>query len=409
VKRGSKVQVRFAGPQVDGVAPVEVQAPADPTIEAIQVAPKGPNGLHGWPVMLPLSELDEEMEKEPNNDPKQANRIAVPGAITARFEQIDDVDYFIFKAQKGKRYVIEAQAMEQHLPTEVDLVVKNDKGAQILASNPQLAPRLDFTAAADGDYTIEAKHLHKWGGPDEVYRLTVTPYEPGFSLTLNLDRWDAPSGGTVSIPIFAQRAGYTGAIEVSVLGAKGLSGSVTIPAGPAKPPNVPSAVLPIKVDDLPIGPLSFAIVGKATVDGKTVTRLASARAIVAAGMANLPVPPRPMYTQLGLAVTEKPPFALAAKFDAATVPPGKPITATITITRQPDFMGEVTLTFQGLPPTVKVMPVKVPATDSSAKVTLTLPANFKLGSALVTFVGTTKHNGRDWLVRAAPVQMVVKK
>jgi hypothetical protein len=408
-KRGSKVQVGFSGPSVEGVASVEVQVPAESTVEAVQVAPKGPSGLYGWPVTLLVSDLDEQMEKEPNNDPKQANRLNVPGAVTARFEQKDDTDCFVFKAEKGKRYIVEAHALEHHSPTEVHMVLKNDKGAQVLASNPQLAPRLDFTAPADGDYTVVVEHLHSWGGPDEVYRLTVTPYAPGFSLTLNLDRWDVAPGGTVSIPIFAQRAGYNGPIEVSVLGPKGLSGIVTIPAGPPKPPTVPLAVLPLKLDEMPSGPLSFAIQGKATIDGKAVAHLASVRNIVAPGMANLAVPPKAMFTQLGLAVTEKPPFSLAAVFDAPSVPPGKEITATVTVTRQPGFMGEVTITFQGLPPAVKVTPVKVPAAMTSAKVTLTLPANMKLGPVLVTFVATTKHDGRDWLVRAAPVQMLVKK
>ena len=79
-KRGSKTKVSFTGPTVDGVAPVEVQAPTDPTVTAIQVAPRGANGLYGWPVMLALSDLDEQLEKEPNDDPGKANRIAVPGA-----------------------------------------------------------------------------------------------------------------------------------------------------------------------------------------------------------------------------------------------------------------------------------------------------------------------------------------
>src|SRR6202030_2734489 len=115
------------------------------------------------------------------------------------------------------------------------MTLRNDKGAQVLASNPQLAPRLDFTAPADGDCTIAVEHLHSWGGPDEVYRLTVTPYAPAFSLTLAIDRWDIAPGGSISIPVFAGRAGYNGPIEVSVAGVKGLAGTVTIPAGPPKP------------------------------------------------------------------------------------------------------------------------------------------------------------------------------
>src|SRR5262249_43309000 len=146
VKRGSKTKVAFTGPQVEGVAPVEVTAPTDQAIDAVQVAPKGANNLHGWPVMLHLSDLDEQVEKEPNDDPKQPNRITVPGAITGRFEKKDDVDNYVFKTEKGKRFTIEVHTTEHLSPSEVVVTVKNDKGAQILASNAMAAPKLDFTA-----------------------------------------------------------------------------------------------------------------------------------------------------------------------------------------------------------------------------------------------------------------------
>jgi hypothetical protein len=240
----------------------------------------------------------------------------------------------------------------------------------------------------------------------------VTPYAPAFGLTLAIDRWDAAPGGTVSIPIFAQQAGYAGAIEVSVTGAKGLSGTLTIPAGKPKPPNQAAGTLVIKVDDnVPSGPLTFAIQGKAKIDGKDVTVLASARNVIAVGMGNLSVPPRPMYTQLALAVLDRPPFALAMKFEAASVAPGAAIDCTISVTRQSGFAGEVAVAFAGLPPGVKPAPaaVKIPGNMASTKVKLTLPANAKLMPFLVSITGTAKHNGRDWTARAGPVQMLVKK
>jgi hypothetical protein len=408
-KRGSKAAIRFTGPTVDGVAPVEVQIPTDPLVTAVQVAPRGANGLYGWPVMLSISDLDEQLEKEPNNDPGKANRIAVPGAITARFEQKDDVDNFVFSAKKGKRYTIEAHAAEHLSPTEVYMVLKNDKGAEILKSNPMVAPKLDFTAPADGDFTLAVEHLHSWGGPDEVYRLTVTPYEPDFSLTLNIDRFVIAPGGTVSIPIFATRAGYNGAIDVSVAGAKGLSGTVAIPAGPAKPPNQPSATLNVKADELPPGPVVFSLQGKGVVDGKPVVRLLSVRNLLAAAMGNLPVPPQTMYHQVGLAVLEKPPFALTAKFDAPAVQPGKSITATVTAVRQPGFTAEIVVTATGLPPNAVAKPAKIPAGMNEVKVTIDLKPNVPPGKPVVTFQGAAKHVGRDYSAAAAGLAIVVEK
>lgn len=411
VKRGTKTPVRFAGPQVEGVAPVEVQAPTDPLIEAVQVAPKGPNGLHGWPVLLHLSDLDEQLEKEPNNDPKQANRIAVPGAITARFEEKDDVDHFVITAKKGQRLAIEIHAVEHLSPTEVYAVLKNDKGAQVAAVNPSQASKIDFTAPADGDYTLAVEHLHSWGGPDEVYRVTVTPFQTDFTLALNMDRWDVLPGGKVAIPIFVTRTGYNGPIEVSVVGGKGLSGTVTLPAGAPKP-NTPAGNLEVKAEDLlPAGQVSFVLQGKATVDGKPVVRLASVRGVVSTAMSNLALPPRAAYTQLSMAIKERPPFTVAMRFEAKEAQVGKPVSATVTIAPVPGYAEEVTLSFEGLPPGVKpeLVGVKAEPGGTAIRVTWVVPEGAKMGANAVVAVGTGKFAGREWVMRAPPATVVVKK
>ena len=202
IKRGAKATVRFTGPLVDGVAPVEVAAPADPAVQALWVTPRGANGLYGWPVSLALSDLDEALEQEPNNDPVHANRLAVPGAVTGRFEQKGDVDVYAFAAKKGTRYAIDAQTHELGSPTDVYMTVRDAKNNQILATDPMKDPHLDFTPPADGDYFLAVEHLQYWAGPEEVYRVTVVPYQPGFELSLGLDRYNAAAGGSVGVPVF---------------------------------------------------------------------------------------------------------------------------------------------------------------------------------------------------------------
>ena len=66
-----------------------------------------------------------------------------------------------------ERIIIEAVTQELNSPTEVYLTLKDAKGAQIQATNPAAAPRLDFPVPADGDYYLVAEHLHYWGGPGD--------------------------------------------------------------------------------------------------------------------------------------------------------------------------------------------------------------------------------------------------
>ena len=409
-KRGSKVSVHFAGPNVEGVAPVEVTAPTDPTVESLSIAPRGASGLHGWPVRLALSDLEETLEKEPNNEAAKANRISVPGAVTARFEQKGDVDYFVFALKKGTRTIIEAQTQELGSPTEVYMTLHDAKGAQLQASNPAAAARLDFTPPADGDYSLRVEHLHLWGGPDEVYRVTVTPFEPGFDLTVGLDRFNVEQGGKLSIPVLAPRRDFGGPIEISVVGPKDISGQLAVAAGKAPPANQPIGTLVVNVGpDVPIGPYAFHIQGKATINGKAVTRLASVRNSVSQGLANLPLPPRDTLTSIGLAVTEKPPFALMAKLDAASYMPGKTATLTVTATRTAGFTAEIALSAAGMPPGVTAMLKPIPANQSEVKLTLTLTPQTKVGQANLIVTGKAKHQGRDVTSATPVVPLVIKK
>src|SRR5207247_8977916 len=65
IKRGSKAGIKFAGPTVDGVAPVEITAPTDPNIDTLWIAQKGANGLPGGPVAVPHNVLDQTVEQAP--------------------------------------------------------------------------------------------------------------------------------------------------------------------------------------------------------------------------------------------------------------------------------------------------------------------------------------------------------
>lgn len=409
-KRGSKVAVHFAGSNVDGVSPVEVMTPTDPAVESLSIAPRGPSGLHAWPVRLALSDLDETMEKEPNNEAAKANRIPVPGAVTARFERKGDIDYFVFALKKGTRTIIEAHTQELGSPTEVYMTLHDTKGAQLQASNPAAAARLDFTPPTDGDYSLRVEHLHLWGGPDEVYRVTVTPFEPSFDLAVGLDRFNVEQGGKLSIPVLAPRRDFGGPIEITVVGPKGISGQLTVAAGKAPPANQPIGTLVVNVaPDVSIGPYAFHIQGKATINGKAVTHLASVRNSVSQGLANLPLPPRDTLTSIGLAVTEKPPFALTAKLDAASYMPGKTATLTVTAARAAGFTAEIDLSAAGLPPGVTAMLKPIPANQSEVKLTLTLTPQVKVGQANLIVTGKAKHQGRDVTSATPVVPLVIKK
>jgi hypothetical protein len=409
-KRGARARISFAGPAVEGAAPVVVDAPNDAALNVLWVSPKSAAGLHGWPVPLALSDHDEAVEMEPNNDPKSANRIAVPGGISGRFQQSDDTDYYVFAAKKGQKLAIEAHTLEYYSPTLVHMVLKNARtAAEIAKSNPQVAPpadqRIDFTAPDDGDFLLEVTHLHFAGGPSESYRITVRPAAPGFDVVLPNERFDVAPGGAAAIPVQIVRKGYTGPIELSTRGRPGLSGTATIKAG-----KNAAILLVVAKTDLPMGAYQFQILGKATIDKQTIVQAAGAKAKVVQALNGLAYPPMHLQSFVALAVKERAPFTLAIKMDPPEGVPGGKANVVITATRDPGFDEEITLSPPtGLPPTIP--PPKAVAAIGKGKTETSFPldlnAKTPFGEYFVFVAAKTKHEGKEVAGAAPPLMLVL--
>lgn len=409
-KRGTKAKVGFAGPAVEGIAPIDVEVPSDPAINVIWVAPKSAAGLHGWPVPLVLSDNDEAGETEPNNDIKQANRVAVPGGVTGRFQRGDDVDFYLFSAKKGQKLAIEAQTIQYYSPSLVLMILRNAKtGAEIGRSNPQ-APlpgdqKIDFTAADDGDYVLEVQHLHFAGGPSESYRITFLPPANSFDIVLPNERFDVAPTGVAAIPVQVVRKGYTGPIELTAAGHPGLTGTATLKAGQ----NAGILMVAAKAD-VPMGAYQFKVVAKATVDGLAVTRAAGAKEQVMLALNGLAYPPMHLESFVAIAVKEKAPFTLAIKMDPPEGVPGGTAKVTITATREAGFDEEITL----IPPTG--LPATIPAPKTVAAIAkgktetsfpLDLNVKTPMGEYFIFVTAKTKHQGKELSGATPPLMLVL--
>ena len=407
-KRGTKAKLGFTGPAVEGIAALDVDVPADASQIVHWVAPKGASGLHGGPVQLLLSDLDENAEQEPNDDPKKAQRITVPCGISGRFHQGNDVDCFVFAAKKGQKLTIEAQTLELFSPSLVQMYVKNSKGAEVAKSNPSAPPpgdqKIDFTAAEDGDFVLEVQHLYFFGGHSETYRVTLRTPTVGFDVNLPNERFDVSPSGAAAVPVQIVRKGYTGPIELSAQGQSGLSGTATLKTG-----QNAGILLVIAKGDLPMGAYQFQVVAKATIDGKTVVQSASAGAIASQSLNGLKYLPLHLPRALALAVKEKAPFSLAIKMDPPEAVPGSKAMVTVTATRDPGFVDEITLNPPtGLPPTVPVPKFGAIAKDKT-EISFPLDVNAKtpIGEYFVLLSAKTKHQGKEYAAAAPPLLLTV--
>jgi hypothetical protein len=409
-KRGTKVKVNFAGPAVAGIAPIDVEVPSDPTVKVVWVSPKSAAGLHGWPVPLAVSDHVEIVEQEPNNEPKTANRVPVPGGVTGRFPLSDKDDFYVFAAKKGQKLLIEAHTLEYYSPTLVYMILKNAKsGAEIAKSNPQAPPpgdqRIEITAAEDGDLRLEVQHLYFAGGPSESYRITVQSPSTGFDLTLPSDRVEVAPGGVAAIPVQVVRKGYTGPIELSAKGPAALVGTATIKAGQ----NAGILLIATK-PDVPMGPYLLSVVGKATVDGQPMVQVAGAKAQVVQALGGLPYPPMHLQQFLALAVKEKPPFSLAIKMDPPEGIPGGKAKVTIIAIRDAGFDDEITFTPPtGLPATIPAPKTVAAIGKGKTETSFPLDLNVKtpMGEYFVNLTAKSKYQGKDVAATVPPLMLTL--
>src|SRR5262249_29984819 len=101
-QRGKPTSIGFAGPET--IPAVNVTAPNTSGLAAIYAVP-AVGKSEGWPVPVLLSDFPEMIEQEPNDEPAKANKLPVPGGVSARFDKAKDVDHFAISGKKGQKLI----------------------------------------------------------------------------------------------------------------------------------------------------------------------------------------------------------------------------------------------------------------------------------------------------------------
>ncbi len=167
--------------------PTKPAPPVAVTKFKVTIGADAPPGLHDarlvnkWGISnaraFVVGDLPEVLEKEPNNDVEQAQRIelnsTVHGAITAP----TDVDYFVFAAKKGQRVVVSCLASSIDSRLTPGLELYDARGKRLGSNRPGNGSDAltDFVVPADGDYYVRLfEFTHTLGTPEHFYRLTVS-------------------------------------------------------------------------------------------------------------------------------------------------------------------------------------------------------------------------------------------
>lgn len=338
-----------------------------------------------WPP-TGVSDKAATSESEPNNEHAQAQKITLPCDIAGSFFPAADVDTFEFQAKKGEVWWVEVASERFGLQTDPSIVVQHvavDGATEKLTDVVELSDIPSPVKVSSNGYSydgppynagspdilgkVEIKEdgLHRlqlrdlFGGtrkdPRNVYRMIVRKAAPDFALVgwglhMNLRNGDR---NALSKPI-ALRGGATIAIEVVVVRRDGFAGEIAL-AMDNLPDGVTAAGLKIPAgksrgimlvtaeQNAPRGLTSASFFGRATIDGKEVTRpcrLASMAWPVPNAWSEIPSPRLLADVPVSVSGSEFAPITIASTKDKTwEVTAGEKLTLPLIHSRRSEFSG----------------------------------------------------------------------
>lgn len=356
------------------------------------------------PMALAVGDLPEWFEQEPNDTPSEAAVLDLPITVNGRIERARDRDCIRFRAKNGQKLQVRALSRSLGSPLDVSLILQNDKGETLQTADdtpaaarvpPVVRPiqmpqndddsLLEFTAPADGEYTVLVDDVYFHGGPEYAYRLEISEPRPDFELLMQPGRAVNPQqqqqeqqgqqvlaefagqgtgclsidrGGRGSLVVRVIRRNYNGPIELS---AEGLPPGLTVePATIAAGQN--QAEMAFNADfDANVAAGFVRIVGTARFDesqpDQAPTKRAAAQQVVFAAMPSSGVVMSEL-PEVAIGISGRgAELALRAQLVEALAPGGK-AKLLLKVRRREGYKGEVAIAALSLPEGLKLEPLK---------------------------------------------------
>jgi hypothetical protein len=165
---------------------------------------------------IALARVDYPTRVEPSE-------VSVPISISGRLGGPGEVDAFAFDAVKNQKLRIRVAAKALGFPTDAVIAVTDADGKTVAEADDtgrdDRDPQLEFTPPADGSYKLLVRDLANRGDLRLVYRVTIEPVQPDFSLALVADSFVLEKDKPLEIPVnIAVRDGLREPIEIRAVG-----------------------------------------------------------------------------------------------------------------------------------------------------------------------------------------------
>ena len=200
-RRLQQLDVQIDIPSERTLQAAENLKPHEAGVDTFSYVLKSPAGDSN-PYPIYFAEAPVIREKEPNDDPKQAQQIKLPVEVAGQFQAEGDIDTYTFTAKAKEVYYIDV--FSQRLGTladpylKVEQITKTKAGERVRTltssddTNARVTnaalntttddPTYQFKVPADGTYRVSVRdrYFEGRGNPRLIYRLSIRKPTPDF-------------------------------------------------------------------------------------------------------------------------------------------------------------------------------------------------------------------------------------
>jgi hypothetical protein len=397
-QRGHAVEVALRGSNLGDLNHVTLQPGANAPLGWQEIRVRTPQGLSS-PFPFNVSDLPEMSETEPNSATNQANAVMVPGIINGQIDGANDIDYFQFAPRKTETLICEVTAQRLGSPLDALLTLRDSTG-KILRRNDDAEgadARIAYEFQKDQEYTLALRDLLGRGGSDYVYRLSIRPPEPDFTVRYSPDTPRLNCGGRTFVRCeVARRAGFNGAVRITGEDLPpGISAEAVLIS--EEEPNAALLWLTASSNALP-GSHPLKIVGTGSIEGTVHSHAAE------------PASGENGVVQEGLltVLETPPPFTIGLMTLSLVMDQGQSGTLDVVVHRREGFNGEIKLLPEGfssgrepLTRNVAVDPVTLKPGETQATFKMRARIDSETGRRPIYVRGEAKANG-ETVVQYSP-------
>jgi hypothetical protein len=212
--QGFNLSETHASPPTQGLAPGIHPF----TVRGGRGAPpqRQPGAFLSPPVPFAVDALPDGIEKEPNDTPKNAQRIVPPVIVNGTVGVPGDRDLFLIEGRAGQEIVAEVTARTLDSPLDATLTLADAAGNRLAFNDDHDDPGAGVNThpadayirtrlPADGAYILTLADAQRNGGAAYAYRLRVSPPQPDFELRVVPSRVVMASQGSASVDVHVLR------------------------------------------------------------------------------------------------------------------------------------------------------------------------------------------------------------